>query len=194
MKSLFQNQISRKGEKCLAFMILLLSFTLGAKANPVDVRQAREIGAKFINANTAMKVAPDSGLHWVATYQTANNDAAFYVFNTPKGFVIVAADDCATPILGYSEEGHFDMENVPVQMQAYLQDFVEQIQYGMDNHLDADETIARQWELVQTTGHLIEQRSTTAVSPLLTDYWGQGCYYNNLCPEDANGYCGNGRR
>ena len=190
MKSLFQNQISRKGEKCLAFMILLFSFTLGAKANPVDVRQAREIGAKFINANTAMKVAPDSGLHWVATYQTANNDAAFYVFDTPKGFVIVAADDCATPILGYSEEGHFGLDNIPVQMQAYLQGFVEQIQYGIDNHLVADETTARQWELVQSTGLLNEQRSTTAVAPLLTDSWGQGCYYNNLCPEDANGSCG----
>jgi hypothetical protein len=144
MKSFFQNQkgvfallhafclgsgtaFSRKGGKSLAFMMLLLSFTLGVKANPVDVRQAREVGAKFINANTAMKVTPDNGLHWVTTYQTANNDAAFYVFDTPKGFVIVAADDCATPILGYSEEGHFGLDNIPVQMQAYLQGFVEQI-------------------------------------------------------------------
>jgi phage anti-repressor protein len=43
---------------------------------------------------------------------------------------------------------------------------------------------------VQSTGLLNEQRSTTAVAPLLTDSWGQGCYYNNLCPEDANGSCG----
>ena len=183
------NRGAKSGGRLLALIVLLLSLTLGAKANPVDMRLAREVGAKFINANTAMRVTP-SGLQLVTTYHTSSNDAAFHVFNTPKGFIIVSADDCATPILGYSEEGHFDVLNIPIQMQEYLRGFVEQIQYGIDNHLSADETIAHQWELVQATGHVIEQRAATVVAPLLTDTWGQGCYYNNLCPEDPDGPCG----
>ena len=178
--------------KLLRFMtiVLLLLVTVAAKANPVDMRQAREVGAKFISANTAMRVAADQDLQWVTTYRTANNDAAFHVFNTPKGFVIVSANDCARPILGYSEEGSFATDNVPPQMEEYLQGFVEQIQYGIDNHVVADEAIAREWELVQATGLLSEERGTTAVQPLLTDTWNQDCYYNNLCPTDSNGPCG----
>ena len=180
----------REGIHFTFFILLLLSLTLGVKALPVDMRLAREIGAKFVNANTTMRVLPDRDLQWVITYRTANNEDAFHVFNTPKGFVIVAADDCATPVLGYSEKEHFNIDSIPVQMQEYLQGFVEQIQYGIDNHLQADETIVRQWNLVQATGRLTEQRAIKAVSPMLTDKWYQDCYYNDLCPEDPNGSCG----
>ena len=126
--------------------LLLINAVQTTKANPVDMRLAREVGTKFVNVNTAMRVSSESDLQWITTYRTANDDAAFHVFNTAKGFVIVSADDCATPILGYSEDGPFDLNNIPVQMEEYLQGFVEQIQYGVDNHLAADETIAQQWE------------------------------------------------
>ena len=174
----------------ILMIVLLLVAAFTAQANPVDMRLARQVGANFVNANTAMRVAPDRDLQWVTTYRSASNDAAFHVFNTPKGFVIVSADDCATPILGYSEEGHFGTDNVPPQMEAYLQGFVEQIQYGIDNHLVADEATARQWELVQSTGFVSDERGTTAVQPLLADTWNQNCYYNNLCPADSDGPCG----
>ena len=171
-------------------LVLLLVALPTAKANPVDMRLAREAGAKFISANTAMRVAPDSDLQLIATYSISRGDAAFHVFNTPKGFVIVAADDCAYPILGYSEEGQLDPNDIPIQMQEYLQGFVEQIQYGIENHVEADATVARQWELVKTTGRLNDERDTNAVAPLLTTKWNQNCYFNDLCPEDSNGPCG----
>ena len=171
-------------------LFLLLIAIVSAKANPVNSDVAREVGAKFLHASALIKSADPAQLQLVSTYRTVNNDAAFYVFNTSKGFVIVSADDCATPILGYSNESVFTVDNVPIQMEEYLQRFVEQIQYGIDHHLTADEPTARQWELVRTTGFISEERGTTAVAPLLTDFWGQGCYYNSLCPSDANGPCG----
>ena len=183
------NKASRRGVKCLTFMMLLLSFTLGAKANPIDMRQAREVGAKFISANTATKVASGSDLQWVTTYRTTNNVAAFYVFNTTKGYVIVSADDCATPILAYSDENQFDPNDLPEAMQAYLMGFVKQIQYGIEHHL-RDEAITRQWELVRSEGMVNLDRSNRSVSPLLTCTWGQGSngyMYNMYCPADSNG-------
>ena len=172
----------------LALGFLLVTATI-AQANPVDIRLAREVGAKFISANTAMRVTGNS-LQLAATYNISRGDEAFRVFNTPKGFVIVSADDCAYPILGYSDEGQFDPNNVPVQMQEYLQGFVEQIQYGIENRIEADETISRQWEMVQATGRLTDERATNAVAPLLSTKWNQSCYYNDKCPEDADGPCG----
>ncbi len=171
-------------------MALLVAMTIVANAHPVNPATAREVGAKFLHASALLRTDSPSDLQLVSTYHTTNNDAAFYVFNTENGFVIVAADDCAIPILGYSNESVFTADDVPVQMEAYLQQFVKQIQYGIDNHLNSDAATARQWELVRATGFLNEMRGATAVAPLLTDSWGQGCFYNNMCPTDSNGPCG----
>ena len=176
--------------RILTLMLLLLTAAFVAEANPVDLRTAREVAVKFMNANSEVPLRGADDLRLVKTYNISRGDAAFYVFNTPNGFVIVSADDCATPILGYSNEGQFDVENIPIQLQDYLQDFVEQIQYGKENHIEDDDRTAQRWERVKTIGHLAEQRATSVVEPLLTDTWGQGCYYNNLCPENNNGPCG----
>ena len=174
----------------ITLMLLLLGATFAIEANPVDIRTAREVGLKFMNANTKALLHNADELQWVTTYNTNRGDAAFYVFNTQDGFVIVSADDCATPILGYSSEGQFDVENIPIQLQEYLQGFVEQIGYGIENHLQADKRIAEQWERVRTTGRLTNNRTDEVVEPLLTTKWNQGCYYNALCPEDETGQCG----
>ena len=176
--------------RLLLFLMLFLVMSLTMKASPVDERTAREVGFKFMNANAKTPMRGINDLQLVTTYNISRGDAAFYVFNIPNGFVIVSATDCATPILGYSEEGQFDMEGIPVQMQDYLQDFVDQIQYGIENHIEVDEQTARQWELVRTVGRLTNNRSNRTVEPLITAMWDQGCYYNEKCPEDMFGMCG----
>ncbi len=173
-----------------ALFFLLLSVVGMTKANPVDLQTAREVAMKFINANTRVPLRGEEDLQLVTTYRTESDDAAFHIFNTPNGFVIVSADDCATPILGYSDEGQFDTENIPIQLQDILQGYVEQIQYGIEYDLEADERTTRQWELVRTTGRITNNRSNRKVEPLLTAKWGQNCYYNAMCPEDENGPCG----
>ena len=162
---------------CIAFFGLLLS----TAARPVDLQTAQSIAVKFMGASDAQLVF---------TYQTDKSAAAFYVFNTSDGFVIVSADDCETPIIGYSHEGRFDPNDVPEQMEAYLQDFVARIQYGIENHIEADEATARRWKLVKTTGRLNESKTATAVGPLLTEMWHQGCLYNDLCPSLEHTPCG----
>lgn len=174
----------------ITLVLLLLGTTFTAKANPVDIRTAREVGMKFMNANTKTPLRNADELLWVTTYNTNRGNAAFHIFNTQGGFVIVSADDCATPILGYSSEGHFDMENIPIQLQEYLQGFVEQIEYGIENHVQADKRTAEQWERVKTTGYLTNNRTNKVVEPLLSTKWSQGCLYNALCPEDEAGECG----
>ena len=162
---------------CIAFFGLLLS----TAARPVHLQTAQSVAVKFMGASDAQLVF---------TYQTDKSAATFYVFNTEDGFVIVSADDCETPIIGYSHEGRFDPNDVPVQMEAYLQDFVARIQYGIENHIEADEATARRWKLVKTTGRLNESKTATAVEPLLTEMWHQGCLYNDLCPSLEHTPCG----
>ena len=160
--------------------IAILGFYLCSIARPIDQETAHNIAAKFMGT---------SDLQLAATYRTEQGASAFHVFNTSDGFVIVSADDCETPIIGYSREGRFDPNNVPIQMEDYLQDFIARIQYGIENHIEADEATAKQWEMAKTTGKLNDSKSTKAVAPLLTDKWNQGCLYNNLCPT-MSGPCG----
>ena len=161
--------------------IAIFGLYLCSMATPIDQTTAKTIASKFMGTKE---------LQLAATYRTENKVAAFFVFNTSDGFVIVSADDCETPIIGYSHEGHFDPNAVPEQMEAYLQDFVARIQYGIENHIEADEATARQWELAKTTGRLNESKTATAVEPLLTEMWEQGCHYNDLCPTFSKVPCG----
>lgn len=167
-------------KKVLFLHIAILGFYLCSIARPIEQETAHNIAAKFMGT---------SDLQLAATYRTEQGASAFHVFNTSDGFVIVSADDCETPIIGYSREGRFDPNNVPIQMEDYLQDFIARIQYGIENHIEADEATAKQWEMVKTTGKLNDSKSTKAVAPLLTDKWNQGCLYNSLCPT-MSGPCG----
>ena len=160
-------------KKPFLLSMTIFGFFLASIARPVSLQTAQSIAVKFMGASNAQLVS---------TYRTDNGVSAFYVFNTTNGFVIVSADDCVTPIIAYSHEGRFNPDNVPVQMEDYLQDFVARIQYGIENHIEADATTARQWELVKATGRLNEQKNAKAVAPLLTEKWHQGCFYNSLCP------------
>lgn len=160
-------------KKSFLLGIALFGLFLTLVAHPVDLQTARSVAAIFMRT---------SNLTLVSTYPTDESVSAFYVFNTSDGFVIVAADDCETPIIGYSREGRFAPDNVPVQMEEYLQDFAAKIRYSIENHMEADELTAKQWKLMKATGRLNGQKPARAVEPLLTEMWHQGCLYNSLCP------------
>lgn len=167
-------------KKLILIGIAVFGMMAGLNAHPVDQATASAIAVKFMGTND---------VQLVAAYQTDQETPALYVYNTPNGFVIVSADDCETPIIGYSHEGRFNPDDLPIQLQDYLQDFVDRIQYGAAHHLEADETTARQWELVKATGRLNDNPKAHSVSPLVTAHWHQGCLYNSLCPVMENLPC-----
>ena len=168
-------------KRTLLLSLAFFSLFLGLKAHPIDLETAQSVAYKFMGTND---------LQLSTTYLTKSNVAAFYIFNSTDGFVIVSADDCETPIIGYSHEGRFDPHDIPIQMEDYLNDFVIRIQYGIENHIVADEVTAKQWQLVKTLGKLHDHKSTQAIEPLLTDKWHQGCLYNSLCPTKESTPCG----
>ena len=168
-----------------AFLVLLFAMGSVAKAGPVDEQTAKEIGAKYLSASVNLKTSV-SDMQLVKTYFMGGGDAAFYVFNTAGSFVIVSAQDVATPILGYSDEGSFDVNDIPEQMEWWLQDYAKQIQYCFEENVVPFDKTIREWELIRETGKLSDERALTAVTPLLTSTWHQNWPYNKFCPEAAN--------
>ena len=105
----------------------------------------------------------------------------YYIFNnTDGGFVIVAGDDRVQPILAYSGKGEFAQDNLPVQIQEWLDMYSEQIQYVADNNI-ANDSIANLWN----TSAPYRVKATEIVPALIKTHWSQSPYYNDKCPYDS---------
>lgn len=108
----------------------------------------------------------------VYTLKTAKAAPAAYVFSADKngGFMIVSADDAAIPVLGYSDNGSFDPNNIPAQMKWWLDEYGRQIEWASEKGLTYSKApVNPEW---------------TAVAPLCTTKWDQSAPYNCECPMD----------
>ena len=140
-------------------------------AVPVNENQARNIAASFM-ANHSMRSTSLRMAHKAPMVKTAGADnAAYYVFTGNQGgYVIVAGDDRAPAVLGYSDNGTFDSQNMPEAMQYLLEGYAAQI--------EALGTYAK-------PAHPLT--SAPAIRPLVTASWSQNSPYNTLLPMLNNG-------
>ena len=140
-------------------------------AVPVNENQARNIAASFM-ANHSMRSTSLRMAHKAPMVKTARADnAAYYVFTGNQGgYVIVAGDDRAPAVLGYSDNGTFDSQDIPEAMQYLLEGYTAQI--------EALGTYAK-------PAHPLT--SASAIRPLVTASWSQNSPYNTLLPMLNNG-------
>ena len=156
----------------IVLLVLLLACFVSANANPVDHGRARQVAANFLNINRSadlMDISAEAGFTNV------------YVFTTEKSFVLLAADDRVQPILGYSLNGSFDVENMPDNKRTWIQEYSDAIQYAIDNSVSATSEVAQQWSDL-AEGLLNRSALAVVVGPLLSTTWDQDSPYNYLCP------------
>ena len=154
----------RKVKNLLVVMCLLAITT--AWAAPINENQARGIAASFM-ASHSMHSPSLRMAHKAPMAKSAGTDnAAYYVFTGNQGgYVIVAGDDRAPAVLGYSENGTFDSQNMPEAMQYMLEGYAAQI--------EALATYAK-------PAHPLT--SAPAIRPLVNAAWSQNNPYNILLP------------
>ena len=172
--------------------LCLAVLTLGSLvAGPVDQLKAQRIGAKFLSTTTLAQRNADIQLNCVsAAVDMQRGGIDYYVFNVKggEGFVIVAGDDCAKPILAYSTTGHFDPSNVSEGFAFTLDGFREEIQYMREHNIAATPDIVAEWKCVSETGSLNRGGQTRAVVDMLCQtLWNQNFPWNSQCPEDTTG-------
>lgn len=87
------------------------------------------------------------------------------------GYLIVAADDVATPLLGYADSGNFDPDNIPPAMAAWLESYSAEIAAAASS-ASSDKAMR------------VSTRNTReAIEPMLKTEWNQSAPYNDMCPE-----------
>ncbi len=164
------------------FFALCMLLTMTAWAAPVGKEKAMEEAAAFLakknpgNAGKQMRMAAKRD-----RLITANDEAYYYVFNVGEnnGFVIVSGDDRTTPILGYADEGSFDIQKMPANMKAWLDGYAEQLKVLAEM---SDETATK----AMSAPRKARVNTRNSIAPLITAKWDQATPYWNKCPQFMN--------
>ena len=168
------------------YLMSMLALALGigmAQANPVSVSQAKYVGQQYVQAN--FELSRQSGdLTLVYTGTSTRGEACFYVFNVGnEGHVIVSADDFYRPIVAYSDEGIFDVENINPGLGYMLNQVISNRSGKLTGN--AIPTVAAEWQSVMNTGKLISRNGGKGREYLVQTKWNQSPPpYNGMCPDD----------
>ena len=166
-----------------SFFVMLLCVT-SLNARPVDAAKAKAIGQKFACEKIDRQLKSND-LELVYTGLSNRNEACFYAFNAgTSGFVIVSADDRFRPIVGYSDEGPFETENMSPELAFYLEKIIEA--RTSRNAVLSDDT-EEEWQSVMTTGKLLSRNGGRGVDYICTTKWNQDWPYNMYAPEATGG-------
>ncbi len=153
---------------------MVAAVAMSAWGSPIDWTKAESMATQFAQS----EVSQAGNVQWQRVARrgisTSDGNAPLYILNRANGhgFVIVAGDDAAEPILGYSTEGSFSYDDMPDNLRYWLE----------LNELYVKACASRQGLARQIS------QGTPVVAPLLGDIlWGQGSPYNDMCPTYGSG-------
>ncbi len=170
--------------KKASFVLFLFLIFINLHASHVAFSDAKKAAVLFLMKQTQR----GSGISFSdITEEQYEGTTCYYVFNfSGGGFVMMAADDAVTPVLGYSTQGRYDKNNIPPAAQFLYHEYCRQIKTIIDTRVVCHANKQKWDDLL--SGFSV--KGVKSVTPLCLTTWGQGCYYNALCPADANGSCG----
>lgn len=179
----------------------ILALPFMAQAKRVEPDKAEKLAQRFAESkhgpgardnirlrHTARRHGQRPGGRMGVMPQNAQEDDAvyYYVFNINEaargGFVIVAGDDIARPVLGYSSNGNYDENNLPPNFTYWMDHLSQQIAQAQDQGIGQDALVRQEWENY-LTGNMPAEGS--AAGPLVQSKWNQRAPYNNMCPLDG---------
>ncbi len=110
-----------------------------------------------------------------------HNIDLFYIVNLdPVGFILISADNRAIPLLGYSFDNNFKIDNAPTNINWLINKFKTQISSIINSNIPATESIHQQWN--NLLSEIISQE-TRDVSPLLDAEFDQSGGWNNAVTQ-----------
>ena len=155
-------------KKPLCWIVLSLLLTLPGRADVVTPSRALQIAGEFLGEDLAPQRV--RGMRGVAPADGQEN-APLYVISRgdDRGFVLVSGDDSQPGIIGYTDHGNFDENDLPPALEDLMDRVAEAVRAAQKGHLPA-----REPKKVRADWHTID--------PLITSHWNQGAPWNGLCP------------
>ena len=180
-------------KKIFTGIFALLGLTLAVSAGPVSRTKALDVAYKFMAPEKPMTKAGEEDLKVI--YE---NDAFYIVTHPDGGFVIVAADDKVRPVLGFSFENNFVVEDMPDNVKWWLEHIARECRTIMKGTPTKREKAYVQagWDAFMDTkvGGLPSSQVTDKHEEFFTVNWNQTDPANLLCPtvsgQGSRSICG----
>ena len=169
--------------KKLLLTTVLAVATIVAMANPIGRTAAMQKAQSFMQG-----INPQAQLQTPATPRKVmgnQGEKPYYIFNAEnnQGFVIVSGDDRSEEILGFSDKGFIDVDNLPEGLQSMLDTFEDDLQkldeQGYTNKVDE-----------QVAGNSRRKSVSVArepIAPLIKTYWTQESPFVDMMAEEVVG-------
>ena len=160
-------------KKIMFFMSFLLA--LSVSAAPVSEKRARQIASDFFSGVSVKSSGSGVELVWSgndlnesAVTKSVSGEPLMYIYNNAggDGFVIVSGDDNTRPVIAFSYDGSFDVEDMPGGARYILSGWMKQIERSSDGPRMAEASVE--------TGNIQCEYSTAS--------WGQTAPFNLQTP------------
>ena len=162
--------------KRFALFFSLFMLCLVVKANPVSRSQALKEAKSFL-ATKGVEMNTSEAAYRAPRKANAQESESsyYYIFNVgnDEGFVIVSGDDRTEQILGYSDSGSFDEENMPEPLKEWLDGYAKE----MESIIEVD---ANEYESLSP--RRAQEKTKKSIAPLTTSKWGSGYPYSSKTP------------
>ena len=160
---------------------MLLMGVFYTMADPVTPQTAATVAGNYwrgLTSKTAeLAQVENSGFEYLYLFRVNNGE----------GFVIVAADDAAYPILGYGIDE--PAGELGPETRFWLEQYEHEIAALASGDVSNDDPvlaayISRQWDNLRS-GNWSEPKSGNMVPAMLTTRWNQSPYYNYYAPQNC---------
>ena len=162
-----------KTNKHFLLTLLFIVASIGLNAAPISREQAKVNAQSFLQkvkgSRALAPVQSRAKLGPRRAKATTPETELYYIFNRgeQQGYIIVSGDDRTPAILGYTDSGEFDYEQLPVNMRSWLE--------RREMQLEALSLLPESEAPRKASTH-------DAIAPMVTTHWNQGAPYNDECP------------
>lgn len=169
--------------KKILLLLVIIALTVSAMwATPVGPSKAKALAQTFWNLQCAQRGGAE-----FQDISAAAGVSHFYIFQNINGdgFVMISGDDCAIPVLGYSDANNFETGNMPANLRSWLGHYDRTIGNAVADNAVATPEIAQQWANLEA-GLLPVAGTRDAISPLTFTQWDQTAPFNDMCPGTSS--------
>ena len=158
-----------------------------ANAASVDEQTARTVAHRFLAHQTSFEQLRSTDLQLVYVENSfapdhSTNTVLYRVFNAgDHGFVMIAGDDVALPVLGYSTESSFPAGDLPSNVAKWFEGYRQELQAVAATPMQALPSVIAEWARLMSNEPLVD-RDVMSVAPLMQTLWDQSPNVNALCP------------
>ena len=164
--------------KKLTLSIACLFLALTAEAAEISPATAKLKAKEIMNARFDSFDASEASVTPVM-YEGLK---AYYVVQFAKGWTLIAADDRTEPLIGFSDEGTFVVNDMPASVQSVIDCFSRRIT-DRARHLTAK---SAGWDNGAASNRAAA-RAAAKVEPLIKVNWNQSGAYKKYCPTNSQG-------